>query len=72
MSNRTIVEFNHDYTHEIRTDRGSFVSLLIAALNSGSEPEWQALEPYGVRRAVMAHHSDERSVLVNDRKYDLR
>jgi hypothetical protein len=69
MSNRTIVEFNHDYAGEIRKYPEQFVQLVGLALNSGSEREWEPLERFGVRQIVMRHHSDDAEVVLT--KHDL-
>ena len=69
MSVRTIVEFNHDYAHRIDEDGAEFVAWLRYALNSGSSVNWERLEQFGVRRIVQAHHSDDRSAMVNGTEY---
>lgn len=69
MSNRTIVEFNHDYTHKIDRDAVTFIRGLLNALRGGDRESWKALESFGVRQAIMAHHSDKRHVVVNERAY---
>lgn len=63
MSMRTIVEFNHDYTHKIEEEGPEFIAWLRLALNSGDDKWWSELERLGVRKAVMVHHSDERKVV---------
>jgi hypothetical protein len=65
MSMRTIVEFNHDYAHVISGSPEEFVQLLRYALNSGDKREWDELDRFGVRRAVMTHHSSDRAAVVN-------
>ncbi len=62
MSVRTIVEFNHDFAHEISENAPEFVKLLRRAMGSGSKECWERLERFGVTFAVSAHHSDERTV----------
>lgn len=69
MSNRTIIEINHDFAHKIDREPEAFVSDLGTALRSGNRQAWEALERFGVRRAIMAHHSDARHVVVNGRPY---
>jgi hypothetical protein len=71
MSNRSIIELNHDNVHEIKAAREEFVRLIIQALNSGSKREWEELERFGVRHATTAHHSDERKVVTRYGEYPL-
>jgi hypothetical protein len=69
MSMRTIIEFNHDYAHLITDEGPEFVAFLRQALNSGSERDWEKLRHFGVRRALMAHHSQERKVSAGGKDY---
>jgi hypothetical protein len=69
MSMRTIVEFNHDYAHKIADDPAEFAAWLDLALKSGDQRRWDELERYGVKRAVMAHHSDDRKAVVGGKDY---
>lgn len=71
MSNRTIVEFNHDYAHEIITDPDGFMQHIAEMLRCGvnGNPEnkrgvelERQLERYGVRTVPTVHHSEERRV----------
>lgn len=72
MSNRSIVEFNHDYASTINArSADEFVPLLMRALSSGSDREWEPLKKFGIRRVIMAHHSDTRKVVVNKREYEI-
>lgn len=64
MSQRSIIEINHDFTHVIDREGGRVVDLLLAALASGADRSWQPLERYGIRRIVQAHHTDERKVVI--------
>lgn len=59
MSNRTLIEINHDYSHAIdRAGTGDFERTLLRYLRSASPEHAQALERYGVRVFGMRHHSD--------------
>lgn len=72
MSVRTIVEFNHDYAHEIERREGLFVEMLGIALSSGSAEDWDMLRlRFGITLATSCHHSDIRKVVVNDHDYEL-
>ena len=68
MSMRTIVEFNHDYAHKIDVE---MIGWLRRALASGDSRDWEPLESYGIRRAVMAHHSAARKAVVEGRDFPL-
>lgn len=72
MSNRTIVEINHDYAAKIRADEAAFSAALGQALNSDASYAWDALRGFGVTRLASAHHSDEREVYINGRSVDAR
>lgn len=65
MSVRTVVEFNHDQTHAISRDPTEFHLLLINALRSGFDQDWQKLQRFGIRAVGSAHHSSERLVTIN-------
>ena len=70
MSQRTIVEFNHDFAHKIDAEAtGKVEALLYQAMRSGAREYWELLEPYGIRRIVQCHHADERAVIVNGSAY---
>ena len=57
MSNRSILEINHDFSHEIASDPDVFVALLKNALASGSHESWEQLRRFGIRRIVQVQHS---------------
>lgn len=66
MSQRSVVEFNHDYSHEIdRAPSGQVEKLLVQALASGSDESWEPLRRFGITRVVQLHHSDDRKVVAN-------
>lgn len=69
MSQRTIVEFNHDRCHMIEVDPELFASMIARALKSGSDREWAPLEHFGIRKGVQCHHSDERAAVAGGRTY---
>lgn len=64
MSQRSILEINHDCSGFIARDEGRFVQLLLAALASGSDRSWEPLEHFGIRRITQCHHSELRRVVV--------
>lgn len=56
MSNRTLIEINHDHAH--RLDEG-FLEALGRYLASASRENAEGLERYGVRVLGMRHHSEK-------------
>lgn len=70
MSQRSVVEFNHDYAHTIDAKSGDeLVVLLVRALSSGSDQAWEPLWKFGIRRIVQLHHSDDRQVVTKYAEY---
>lgn len=66
MSQRSILEINHDFSHElVDTGDRTFDSLLLRALASGSDESWEPLKAYGIRRIVQVHHSTDRKVVIS-------
>jgi hypothetical protein len=71
MSQRSIVEFNHDFAHEIDDRSEEFIEMLTRALNSGSKESWENLYySFHVTRYVQCHHSAVRHVVVDDHKHE--
>ncbi len=71
MSQRSIIEINHDYSHVIARDELRFTQLLLSALASGSDMSWDDLERFGIRRIVQCHHSDDRKVVAFGREFPI-
>lgn len=76
MSQRSIVEINHDFSHRIASaPQGRIEHLLLRALGSGSEENWKPLEAFGIRRVTQCHHSEDRRVVVGNgvlqREYEI-
>lgn len=71
MSQRTVVEFNHDRVHDIAKDELRFTQLLLRALRQGDAEAWKSLRPFGLTRAVQCHHSDDRKVVVRGHEYPI-
>lgn len=69
MSMRTIVEFNHDYARRIAANPLDFAELLNLAMAGSNDRFWEKLEQYGVRKAVMIHHDEERKVVTKWGEY---
>lgn len=76
MSNRTIVEFNHDLAHQIRNDPTGFAQAILSMLNSGvndAESDLRNdLKHYGVSTSPTYHHSGMSEVVLmhgNGREY---
>lgn len=57
MSNRSLIEINHDCTGDIGRHADRVVALLTRYLSSASKDHAQALEFYGIRVIGMRHHS---------------
>jgi hypothetical protein len=60
VSNRTIVEINHDYAGMIKGHEMDLAKMLVQALGSGEAQDWEPLRIYGIRFGIMAHHSSVR------------
>ncbi len=58
MSQRTLIEINHDFTGEIDREDTQFVIDLVSYLRAGGERSKQNLERYGLRVLGRRHHSD--------------
>jgi hypothetical protein len=57
MSNRSLIEINHDFAGEIGSD--TFRAALRRYLNSADRETAEALEPFGVRVIGLRHHSNK-------------
>tara|TARA_R110000751_G_scaffold307812_1_gene431801 strand:+ start:3061 stop:3306 length:246 start_codon:yes stop_codon:yes gene_type:complete len=68
MSNRTIVEFNHDFAGEISRDPEGFATAIRLMLNSGvndmDSDRRQALRRFGIRTTPTHHHSATARVIL--------
>lgn len=62
MSQRTIIEVNHDAARLPNDD--SFCELWNRAIASGSPESWEPLRVYGITRITQCHHSEDRKVVV--------
>lgn len=71
MSNRSIIELNHDFVHAIKESPDDFLELLVSALNSGSQDRWEELERFGVKYTATTHHSTAREVVMPWKEYVL-
>lgn len=69
MSQRSIIEINHDMVGFTLRDGGRLHQLLLRAVASGSDESWAPLERFGFRRITKCHHSEDRKVVVGDREY---
>lgn len=58
MSNRTLIEINHDYAGDIDDNHVHFVARLLSYLRGGGEHNKEELERYGVRVFGTRHHSE--------------
>lgn len=67
MSNRTIIEINHDCYSKINSV--GFLDAIASYINSGSREDADDLERFGVRVFGMRHHSDPFSVTVSGQTF---
>lgn len=59
MSNRTLIEINHDTAaFNINGDGDAFIGALTSYLASGSPENAERLKRYGIRVFGMRHHSE--------------
>jgi len=59
MSNRSLIEINHDYTHRIESEPLEFVRVVRECLRSGDfKRNDSELKNFGLRVFGMRHHSD--------------
>lgn len=72
MSQRTIIEVNHDIARVVPGDVAMFTRLWNAAIGSGSKESWEPLERrWGIRRVVQCHHSADRKAMVGSQEYQI-
>lgn len=71
MSNRTIIEINHDLSVHIDMRPEAFITALQAFLASSNRRTSHALEEYGFNVIETVHHSTDRKVVIEDREYPL-
>lgn len=62
MSNRTLIEINHDLTGKIDRYPSIFVEALVRYLNSAGPDTANDLREFGIRVFGMRHHSDAFSI----------
>lgn len=58
MSNRTLIELNHDFTHYVEGEPEAFARALAAYARSASKENAEKLERWGVKVFGMRHHSE--------------
>ncbi|WP_269582015.1 hypothetical protein [Roseibium sp. Sym1] len=66
MSQRTIVEFNHDFGYRIKEDPEEFLRLVTLMINGGSRAREveDGLTDFGVTVTPTHHHSEEATVTI--------
>lgn len=62
MSNRSLFEFNHDYSHRIEDDPEGFIEAIQNYLKGGDKQAANQLKKYGLKWFGMRHHSDKYDV----------
>jgi hypothetical protein len=72
MSQRTIVEINHDRAYVRNEEEAKELARwLNCAVGSGAAEMWEPLERWGIRRIVQLHHSEDRKVVTKYREYKI-
>ena len=72
MSQRTIIEVNHDMARVAPGDQATFMRLWNIAIGSGSTESWEPLERrWGIKRVVQCHHSSDRKAMVGSQEYPI-
>lgn len=72
MSQRTIVEINHDIAHiKYAVDALELAECLNRAVASGSYESWDLLERWGFRRITQLHHSTRRKLVTEFGEYQI-
>lgn len=71
MSQRSIIEINHDLSNRVKEAEGGLEASLARALASGSDESWEALKQFGIRRVTQCHHSEKRRVIIGGRDYEI-
>lgn len=64
MSQRSILEINHDCFPPNGELAPIFVEMLRRALASGSDDSWEPLRRFGISRITQCHHSEDRKVVI--------
>ena len=66
MSNRTIIEVNHDYWHKIEDDKDTFAQLVVDFTRACDPEIAQRLQDhFGVNVLGTVHHSDNIRISFN-------
>jgi hypothetical protein len=64
MSQRSIIEINHDIARLSPLDISQFMQAWNRAIASGSDDAWAPLKSCGITRITQCHHSEDRKVVV--------
>lgn len=66
MSNRTLIELNHDFGGTIWRDPDGFVQAIQTIINQGvnKNTDTTALERFGVTVFPTCHHSEKRRIIL--------
>lgn len=72
MSNRTLIEFNHDRWFKVQSDKDGFVEAILEMLRAGGTPYVvDRLDDFGITYVSQRHHSDPVSVVYKHHKIEL-
>jgi len=70
MSQRTVVEINHDMPGQVSDELAeALYGLLMNAVRTGFAEDWEPLRHFGFTRITQCHHSEDRKVVIGDREY---
>lgn len=70
MSNRTLIEINHDFSGDIGRNPEAFLSALLSYLASASRDRVLELDGFGITVFGMRHHSDPYSIDWGSHKHE--
>lgn len=72
MSNRTLVEFNHDLWGSVADDPDGFAAAILEMLRGGGTPDIvRRLEHYGITYVGQRHHSERVTIAYSHHKVEL-
>ena len=67
MSNRSLLEFNHDYAHAIISKPDLFMAALASFLRSADDRQAEDLRRFGITWHGTRHHSEPWAERISDR-----
>ena len=67
MSNRSLLEFNHDFAHTITSKPELFMASLASFLRSADDRQMEALKRFGITWHGTRHHSEPWAERISER-----